>query len=158
VAYVLYNFPNAKTTSWVKYLTNDWSLNDSFQFQNGLPYTIGVSGKTTTAITSYWNGAGGSNMIPMIGINTVRYPHREVDDVRVQKQITFEKSRNLQLMCNVFNVANHQNVTQISTTAYAISGTTVTYQSATYGLVQNSNNQGFLYTPRMIEFTARFNF
>jgi hypothetical protein len=157
-AYVLYNFPNSKTSSWVKYLVNDWSLNDSFQFQNGLPYTIAISGKVTGAIANYWNGAGGSTMIPSIGINTMRYPHREVDDVRFQKQISFDKSRNLQLMCNIFNVANHQNVTSLGTTAYSFSGTSLVYQSSTYGNVTNSNSQGFLYTPRQVEFTARFNF
>jgi hypothetical protein len=157
-AYVLYNFPNTKSTSWVKYLVNDWSLNDSFQFQNGLPYTIAISGKVSGAIANYWNGAGGSSMIPSIGINTMRYPHREVDDVRFQKQISFDKNRNLQLMCNIFNVANHQNVTSLGTTAYSFSGTSLVYQSSTYGNVTNSNSQGFLYTPRQVEFSARFNF
>ena len=157
VAYVLYNFPNVKTANWIKYLSNDWSLNDSFQFQNGLPYTIGVSGYTSPSVGSYWNGASGSVMIPSIGTSTKRYPHREVDDVRLQKQISFDKSRNLQLMFNAFNIANHQNVTSMNTTAYALSGTTATYQT-NYGQVTNTNSQGFLYTPRMIEFSIRINF
>jgi outer membrane receptor protein involved in Fe transport len=173
VAYALYNFPNLNTTNWVKYLTNDWSLNDSFQAQNGLPYTIAVSGKatigvkpnTTAAIANYWNGSGGSNLIPAIGPNTGKYPRRMVDDVRFQKQISFAKGRNLQLMCNIFNIANHQNVTSLGTTAYALSGTTATYQGQigssannTFGVVSNTNSQGFLYTPREIEFSGRFNF
>ena len=70
----------------------------------------------------------GSTMIPFIGINTMRYPHREVDDLRFQKQITFDSGRNLQLMCNIFNVANHQNIDGLGTTAYKLSGTTATYQ------------------------------
>jgi hypothetical protein len=61
-------------------------------------------------------------------------------------------------MCNIFNIANHQNVTSINSTAYVLSGTTATFQSATYGAVTNTNSQGFLYTPREIEFTARINF
>jgi hypothetical protein len=158
VAYVLYNFPNVKTTAWAKYLVNDWSMGDSFQYQNGLPYTIGISGKVTGAISSYWNGAGGYGMIPSIGINTMRYPHREVDDVRFQKQVSFDKGRNLQLMCNIFNIANHQNVTGLGTTAYSFSGTNLIYQASTYGNVTNSNSQGFLYTPRNVEFAARINF
>jgi hypothetical protein len=157
VAYVLYNFPNLKTTNWVKYLSNDWSLNDSFQYQNGLPFTVGVSGFTSASVGSYWNGSSGSTMIPSIGPNTKRYPHREVDDVRLQKQISFDKSRNIQLMFNAFNIANHQNVTSMNTTAYALSGTTATYQT-NYGLVTNSNSQGFLYTPRELEFSIRINF
>jgi hypothetical protein len=158
VAYVLYSFPNLPTTNWVKYLTNDWSLNDSFQMQNGLPYTISVSSYTSASIGSYWNGASGSTMIPSIGVNTMRYPRRMVDDVRFQKEIAFGKGRNLQLMCNMFNIANHQNVTSINNTAYVLSGSTATFQSATYGAVTNTNSQGFLYTPREIEFTARINF
>jgi outer membrane receptor protein involved in Fe transport len=162
VAYALYNLPNLPTTSWVKYLTNDWSVNDSFQMQNGLPYTIGVSSYVSAAVGSYWNGASGSTMIPSIGINTKRYPRRMVDDVRFQKQISFDKGRNLQLMCNMFNVANHQNVTSITSTAYVLStsGSTnyATFQPATYGQITNTNSQGFLYTPREIEFTARINF
>jgi hypothetical protein len=165
VAYVLYNFPNLKTTNLVKYLTNDWSLNDSFQYQNGLPFTVGASGFVYAAIGSDWNGSSGSTMIPMIGPNTKRYPHREVDDVRLQKQISFAKGRNLQLMFNAFNVANHQNVTSMNTTAYALAGGsssspttgTATYQT-NYGLVTNSNSQGFLYTPRELEFAIRINF
>ena len=167
VAYVLYNFPNTKSTTWVKYLANDWSLGDNFQFQNGLPYTVGVSSYTGPAIGSYWNGASGSTMIPFIGVNTKRYPHREVDDARFSKQISFDKGRNLQIMCNVFNVANHQNIDGLGTTAYKLSTSNVaTYQGQgpsnpsnnTYQIPTSSNNSGFLYTPRQIEFAVRFNF
>jgi len=165
VAYALYNFPSVNTTNWVKYVTNDWSMSDNFQMQNGLPYTVSVSSFTSPSIGSYWNGSSGSTMIPFIGVNTKRYPRREVDDVRFQKQISLDKGRNLQLMCNIFNVANHQNIDGLGTTAYKLSGTTATYQGQvgnaslnTYRVPTSSNNSGFLYTPRQIEFAARFNF
>jgi hypothetical protein len=166
VAYALYNFPNTHSSNLLKYLVNGWSLNDSFQVQNGLPYTISVSGYTSPAVLSYWNGASGSTMIPGIGPNTARYPRRMVDDARLQKEFSFEKGRNLQLIANMFNVANHQNVDGLGTTAYKLSGTTATYQGQgtsnpsnnTYQVVTSSNNSGFLYTPRQIEISARFNF
>jgi hypothetical protein len=105
-------------------------------------------------------------MIPGIGPNTARYPRRMVDDARLQKEFSFEKGRNLQLIANMFNVANHQNVDGLGTTAYKLSGTTATYQGQgtsnpsnnTYQVVTSSNNSGFLYTPRQIEISARFNF
>jgi hypothetical protein len=97
-----------------------------------------------------------------------------VDDARLQKQIPLGKSRNLQLMCNIFNVANHQNIDGLGTTAYKLSSTTTggvttnsaTYQGQgtanpsnnTYKIPTSSNNSGFLYTPRDIEIAARFNF
>jgi len=37
VAYALWNLPNLKTNTPIKWVVNDWSLNDSFQMQNGLP-------------------------------------------------------------------------------------------------------------------------
>jgi hypothetical protein len=165
VAYALYNLPNLHTNSFVKYLTNDWNVDDSFQMQSGMPYTIGVSGYFS-GILNYWNGASGSTLIPGIGPNTARFPRHEVDDVRFQKKVPLGGSRNLQLMCNIFNVANHQNVDGMGTTAYKLSGTTATYQGQgtsnpsnnTYQIPTNSNNSGFLYTPRQIEIAARFNF
>jgi hypothetical protein len=170
VAYALYNAPNLHTNSFIKYLTNDWNVDDSFQMQSGLPYTIGVSGFFNAGILSDWNGASGATLIPQIGINTKRYPRHEVDDVRVQKSIAFEQGRSLQLMCNVFNIANHQNVDGLGTTAYKLSTTggvnTATYQGQgtsnpsnnTYQIPTSSNNSGFLYTPRQVEIAAKFVF
>ncbi|MBT9331780.1 TonB-dependent receptor [Paracidobacterium acidisoli] len=166
VAYALYNLPNVQSGNWVKWLANDWSVNDSFQMQNGLPYTVGVSGFFSAGILSDWNGGSGSTMIPMIGVNTKRYPRRMVDDLRVQKSIAFTSRYHLELMANVFNLANHQNIDGLGTTAYKLSGTTATYQGQglsnpsnnTYQVVTSSNNSGFLYTPRQIEISTRFVF
>jgi Carboxypeptidase regulatory-like domain/TonB-dependent Receptor Plug Domain len=158
VAYALYNLPNLHTNSFARYVTNDWSVDDSFQMSSGLPYTVGVSGFFSPGILSDWNGASGSTMIPNIGPNTERYPRHEVDDVRLQKSVDFEQGRSLQLMCNVFNVANHQNVDGLGTTAYKISGTTATFQNTTYQIPTSSNNSGFLFTPREVEIAAKFIF
>jgi outer membrane receptor protein involved in Fe transport len=181
VAYALYKFPNLHTNNLVKYLSNDWSLNDSFQMQNGLPWTFGVGGSVHAAISSDWNGSGGSSVIPGVGINTMKYPRKIVDDVRLQKQVTFDKGRNLQLMLNVFNVANHQNYDGYAgTTAYSLSSvscgtgcynnyaqfnlagasnaTYPTSSSNSLGVLNSSNNSSFLYTPRQVEIAARFTF
>jgi hypothetical protein len=90
----------------------------------------------------------------------------------VQKQFTFHESRpyQLQLIANVFNIANHQNIDGLGTTAYKLtsSGTTnlATYQGQgssnpsdnTFQIPTSSNNSGFLYTPREIEISARLVF
>jgi outer membrane receptor protein involved in Fe transport len=165
VAYVLYNFPNLNTKNPLKWLVNDWSINDSFQMQNGLPFTAGVSNYFTGTISSYWNGAGGLSVLPQVGYNTYKYPRRIVDDARLQKQIRFSDGRNLQLMLNAFNVANHQNITGYKGTyLYYLSGTTANYEGTdgtydkNFKVVNNSNSSSFLYTPRQIEISARFNF
>jgi hypothetical protein len=165
VGYVLYTLPGLHSDSLVKYATNGWSINDSFQMQNGLPYTAGVSSFTTYGIGNYLNGSSGSTLIPQVGVNTYRYPRHEVDDVRLEKDTTFEAwnhSYSVQLLANAFNVANHQNVTSYASTAlYQLSGTSLIYNKQpgttddTFGVVNNSNSSGFLYTPREIEISAR---
>jgi len=168
VAYALYNFPNLHTSNWVKYLANDWNIDETFQAQNGLPYTAGVSEYAGVAVGSDWNGSSGSSLIPAIGPETQKYPRKMVDDLRLQKNIQLREGRDLELMANVFNLANHQNIDGLGTTAYELSGSgtaaTATYQGQpgtgndTYKVITSSNNSGFLYTPREVEISARFTF
>lgn len=172
VAYAIYTAPNLSTSSWVKYLSNGWSANDSFQMQSGLPYTASVSGFVGDAILSDWNGASGSALIPEIGLNTYRSPRKIVDDARLQKDVRLTERFNLHLMASVFNVANHQNidVSNISATAYKLTTNvgsttagTATFQGGQSGAglfqsVSGSNNSGFLYTPREIELSTRLSF
>ncbi|MGD0548528.1 MAG: TonB-dependent receptor, partial [Terracidiphilus sp.] len=166
VAYALYNLPNLRTSTFAKYLVNNWSIDDSFQMQNGLPFTAGVKSTSSPTLGSYLNGAGGSTLIPKIGYDTYRYPLRFVDDVRLQKSVVFEDNRyvrGIDLILNVFNVANHQNITSYqSTNLYNLSGTTLTYTgvggTGTFMVPNNSNSSGFLYTPRDVEIAARINF
>jgi hypothetical protein len=168
VGYVLYNLPGVNPGNALKWITNGWSLNDSFSMQNGLPYTGAWSGKLSGALGSYFNGAGGIGIIPgYVGVNTFKYPRHIVDDARLQKEFSFERYiQSVQLLVNVFNVANHQNVTALGTTAYTLSGSTLTYlgqgsanpSSNTLGVPTNSNSAGFLFTPRQVEIAARINF
>ncbi len=89
--------------------------------------------------------------------------------MRVQKEFAFEEGRSLQLILNVFNVANHQNITGFQATyLYALSsnssGTTATYTgrdgtgAKNFMVPNNSNSSAFLYTPRQVEISARINF
>lgn len=174
VAYALYNFPGLHSANPLKWVANGWSLDDSFQIQNGLPFTAGVSGNpsgipnpsgkgTLSGIGGDLNGSGGSSVIPSVGYNTYRYPRRIVDDVRVQKSFGFERGRSLELSADAYNVANHQNITGfVATYLYSLSGTTLTYTGQdgknTFMVPNNSNNSGFLYTPRQIEIIGRFTF
>ncbi|HSY69071.1 MAG TPA: TonB-dependent receptor [Edaphobacter sp.] len=165
VGYALYTFPVIHSSAWYTYASNGWSIDTSFQAQSGLPYTTGVSGfNSNDAILGDWNGAGGTTAIPGIGLNTNRQPRKIVDDMRVQKQFTFAEKYNLQLLANVFNIANHQNIDGVGATAYKLSSGAAgnlgvaTFQPATFAVPTSSNNSGFLYTPRQIEIGARFVF
>jgi hypothetical protein len=168
VAYAIYNLPGVSSGNPLKWLSNGWSIDDSFQIGSGLPYTAAWSGKVSGALGSDFNGAGGLAIIPgYIGNNTFRYPQHVVDDARVQKEFAFERYiQSVQLMVNVFNIANHQNITGLGTTSYTLSGSTLTYQGQgaanpsdnSLGVPNNSNSSGFNFTPRELEIAARINF
>ena len=168
VGYALYNFPNLiGEKHGLKYLTNDWSLDNSFQFQTGLNYSAAVSGNASSAsIQGSLNGAGGPTFIPQLGHNTYTFNRILVDDIRVEKQFPITDRYHVQVFLQAFNVANHQNETAVNGTAFqlqASSGTagltngTATYQ-ANFGTVNKTNNSGFSYTPRQLELAARLFF
>ena len=173
VGYVLYSFPNLQTGKALKYLTNGWSLNDTFQMQNGLPYsaTINSGYNSSAALNSgTWNGVPGVFYIPVIGLNTYQVPRPIVDDLRLQKQFTFRNRYNLQLNADMYNVANHENfsTSDINQAAYSYTSTssgasTLTYLPSTargvgFGSHSTANDSGFLYTPREIQIQARLEF
>jgi len=183
VAYAIYNFPNLSTSSALKYAANGWTLNDTFQMQNGLPYsaTINQGYSSSAALNSSWNGVPSVYYIPVIGLNTYQVPRAIVDDMRLQKSFRFLEKYDLQLAADMYNVANHQNfsTSDINTSAYNFGSTTVgtgvpavgtaanpavlTFLPSTapgvgFGSHSTSNDSGFLYTPREIQIGARLEF
>jgi hypothetical protein len=127
-----------------------------------LPYSANVSGYVGNAIVSDWNGSGGLSVIPGMGINTYQSPRKIVDDVRAEKDFLLGDRFNLQLLAQVFNLANHQNIDGLGTTAYKLGGTatagTATFQAPTWQVPTSSNNSGFLYTPRQFEIATKLSF
>jgi hypothetical protein len=125
VAYALLNSPTVQSTNtFIKLVANDWSFNPVFQGQNGLPYSATISSgfPSTSAYSSTWNGASGSNYwVPYVGRNTFDMPRTLELDMRLEKQIPFnlgDKPVHLQLMGEVFNAANHPNVTGVNNGAF----------------------------------------
>jgi len=162
VGYVLYTLPKLNSKSWYSYLSNGWKVDTSFQAQNGLPYSAGTSGYNGGGIATDLNGAGGIAIIPQLGLNTYKYPRKIVDDSRLEKDFAIQEKYNLQFLVNVFNVANHQNIDGLGTTAYKLGGSgtagTATFQNLTWQVPTSSNNSGFLYTPRQVEIAVKLAF
>jgi hypothetical protein len=171
--YVLYDFPNVKGHDYLKYVANNWSFNDDFQLQSGLPYSVNLSGRNSSqAILTGLNGAGGVSYIPSdvlnapgLGRNTLKLKRDIVDDIRLVKGIPFSERYVLELRGDFFNIANHQNISTVGTTAYTFSATgtagntsNAVYQPNTFGVPVTVNSSGFLYTPRNIQISARFTF
>jgi len=190
VAWALINSPEFQTNGWAKWLVNDWSMNPVYQAQTGLPYsaTIGNGSPSYSAYSSSWNGAGTNYWIPAIGRNTYQLPRTQVVDLKLEKQFSVEaagKPYHLQLVGEFFNVANHKNVTGVSSTAYNLSSnssvtsgcstlvtgqaqqecSTLTYvpkagagvNASGFGSVSNADSN-FAYSPRQVQLSLRLDF
>jgi len=164
VGWAVYKLPNfVARSNWASYVMNGWSLDDSFSASNGLPVSITPSGfNSTAAVLSGWNGGGDAAYIPISDAIRLKYPRHIVDDIRVEKAFEIKEGYHLDLLCNVFNVANHQNVDGLNTTGYTFTGGTANASTATYqtslGTTSSTNSSGFLFTPREVEIAAKFSF
>jgi hypothetical protein len=141
--------------------------------QDGLPYSavIGKNFKLLGCAKLLMEWCSERFYLAPIGLNTYQVPRAIIDDVRVQKGFKIADRYDLQLNADIYNVANKQNfsTTDISTTAYNFSGiatamgNTLTYVPQTapntgFQSHTNSNDSGFLYTPREIQIGARLEF
>lgn len=143
-------------SGWRGQLLNGWGLSPVFQEQNGLPYSLVTSGKPTAGISSSINGYGGATIIGAVGRNTYRLPTTAVLDLSLSKRFALNERVQLELLGQAFNLANHVNQTQANSTAYTISGTTLTY-SPVFGTPLNANNN-YVYTSRQIQVAAKLHF
>ncbi|HEX9202194.1 MAG TPA: TonB-dependent receptor [Acidobacteriaceae bacterium] len=162
------NAPGLSGHGPLTYLTNGWSIKPYVQIQNGLPYSLLSSGTAVQQCTAVGclkaansgiAGTGASAYLPFFGRNTLQYPRTIEVDLRAQKAFKVNDRYNVELFGEAFNLANHQNVTGVNTTGYAITGTgtgTLTYQ-ANFGVTSTANTN-YAYGPRVIQIGARANF
>jgi hypothetical protein len=166
-----------KAHGWRGALANGYALAPTASAQTGLPYSLRTGGaipyirylnqfgqtEKLTGLGSSINGSGGATWIPAVGRNTYRYPGTYTVDLRASRTIPVSEKIRLELMVQGFNLLNHQNVTQISTLGYEISGAssattnpTLTWEP-TFGTVTNSNSTN-LYRERQLELVLRLRF
>jgi outer membrane receptor protein involved in Fe transport len=163
------NAPGLKGHGPLTYVTNGWSIKPYVQVQNGLPYSATIG--TGTAVQQCANvgcfiaagsgitGTGVTSYLPFIGRNTFQYPRTIEIDMRAQKAFKFYEHYNLELFGEAFNLANHENVTGVTSQGYSISGVgagTLTYQ--TNFAAKSSANSNTAYGPRLVQIGARVNF
>src|SRR5207244_2310353 len=102
----------------------------SLQVQSGLPYSIMTSGTLTTGYTASGstlsaigggvNGSAGTFRVPGFERNGFEQPKTTVVDLRLSKRFSVKDRLKLEFLGEAFNVANHQNVTGVNTTAYTV--------------------------------------
>jgi outer membrane receptor protein involved in Fe transport len=165
-----------KYTGWKAYLLNDFEASPSLQVTSGLPYSIGTTGTLSTGFTGTGstlnaigggvNGSNGTFRMPGFERNGFEQPKTVVTDLRLSKRFSVKERVKLEFLGEAFNVANHQNVTGVNTTAYTVGSVsatktnTLTYTTAvpTFGATTFTNTSGFSYAPRQIQLGVRAQF
>ena len=175
VTWALFNIPGTSGGNAWKYLANGWSLKPLVQVQSGLPYSVTVGG--TTPNSCYYSigclqaaGSGlsgtGITYIPQLGRNTFSNPLTLQTDLRAEKDFNFAERYNLQLIGEAFNIANHLNITGVTSQGYS---STVSQGSPTVAPSANlvfqptfqsvtSANSNYAYSPRQIQLAVRLLF
>lgn len=170
-----------KYTGWKAYLLNDFQASPDLQISSGLPYSVGTSGTLTTAyapnapngvlnaIGGGVNGSAGTFRLPGFERNGFQQPRTTVLDLRLSKRFNVADRVKFEFLGEAFNIANHQNVTGVNSTAYFI-GTTGTSAKPTsntlsfttsnpsFGGTTFTNTSGFSYAPRQIQLGVRAQF
>ncbi|MDE1176743.1 MAG: carboxypeptidase regulatory-like domain-containing protein [Edaphobacter sp.] len=166
VGWAILNIPGLSGQSLLNYVTNGWSLKPLVQVQSGLPYSVSVSNSggnqcaQINCLVPYSSGLGGTGVsyIPQVGRNNLYAPRNIVFDARLQKDFKLHEKYDLQLIAEGFNLANHQNITGINSTAYTLSGTVLTPQT-NFGTPSSSGvNSNYAYQVRQFQFGARIMF
>jgi hypothetical protein len=199
-----YNVPNRFTLNsvmlspwqaqgWKKYVVEGWQASPVVQIQNGLPYSATTYGFYPVAyegtqeiqgVSSGVTGTGGSYQIPGTERNGWKQRGTFVFDLRLSKQVTIGERYHLEFTADGFNLANHNNITGINTTAaYSATNpakpavgtpsTTIAVpllspnssaytgaagsQSSLFG-VPNSGNSNFVYGVRQLQLGVRLTF
>lgn len=179
VGWAILNVPGiSSNTSALSYLTNGWSVKPLIQIQTGLPYSAAVGGSTpqqcyvtgcfaTSSATTTGLLGTGVTYIPQLGRNTAKYPRSINLDARLQKTFKVHDNYNVELFGEAFNLANHQNVTAINSSAYtlAVASRNTGTQAPTSTLTPTTNfgtpsatNGNYAFSPRQFQFAARLVF
>jgi outer membrane receptor protein involved in Fe transport len=164
------------------YLANDFEMAPAFATQTGLPYSVGISGASSTltvtpgapvqkiVTTGSFNGSGGANRVPITDRNVYQQPETYVVDMRLSKRLLFRERYGLEFLGEAFNLANHPNVTTVNSSAYFVNdiletgsktlgaGNTLTPYSTPYKQVTSINNSNFALNVRQLQLGVRFQF
>jgi hypothetical protein len=167
------------------YLANDFEVAPAFSAQTGLPYSVGISGSSSTLTvtpgapvqkivnTGSFNGSGvpsASNRVPIADRNAFQQPATYVVDLRLSKRLLFRERYGLEFLGEAFNLANHPNVSAVNTSAYFVNdvlqtgsktigaGNTLTPYSTPYRQVTGINNSNFALNVRQLQLGVRLQF
>ena len=152
------NYAQGMRNRVLKTLAEGWQLAGIFNAQSGEPYTA--------LVNSDLNGDGNSRneRAPGFGRNTFTMPAIIALDPRVTRTIRFTERTQMRLIVEAFNVLNHQNVTGVRTTFFAVTAGQLVPQTIgavginAFGVPSSANVNGQGNVGRVLQLAAKINF
>ena len=105
---------------YARVLLGGWELAGSFNAQSGQPYSALVSSDLNN------DGNSRNERAPGTARNQFRLPALYTVDPRITRNVNITEHARLQLIAEAFNLFNHQNITGVKTTLYALPATGTT--------------------------------
>jgi outer membrane receptor protein involved in Fe transport len=134
---------------------NGWTFSTIATTQSGVPYSWNVSGGATGGLATTLNGSNGANYVNSLGRDSRMLPGIKNVDLRGSRSLSLAEKLKLRFELESFNIFNHQNITGVNTTAYTVTGSTLTYQSS-FGTPNAAGNT--VYRERQIQGDVRLSF
>ena len=136
-------------------LLNGWTFSMIATTQSGAPYSWNVSGGAIGGLAPTLNGSNGANYVNRLGRDSRMQSGIKDVDVRGSHSVSLTEKLKLQFELESFNIFNHRNITGVNTTAYTVTGTTLTYQPS-FGVPNAAGNT--VYRERQIQGDVRLSF
>ncbi len=121
---------------------------------NAIP-TGGTKVLTTCEGCLGYMGSGGNTRLPFLGRNSFRYGTLYNIDLRVSRRIHFGDGKNLEVLAEAFNLANHQIITDRSDSFYSVYNSTLEYYSGFNTPTAAANT---IYRERQIQLGVRLHY
>lgn len=145
-------------------LLNGWTIAPIFNAFSGQRYTGAISGSispTAFGFTSNQtpgggvNGSGGSTRFSQVPRNFFKQPNIWFADLRISRRFNITEGTRVEVLAEGFNIFNRTQVTNVNSTIYTLSGTTLTF-SPTFGNITGADST--LFRERQVQLAVRLEF
>jgi hypothetical protein len=132
---------------------------------SGRPVTGFISASPTGGTSTGLLGSGGPQRTFFVPRGSASRPSTATVDLRLSRRFHIKEKMSLEFLAEAFNLFNHSNVTSVNDTLFTFTAATNTLTSnATADRVQpfltptSINNNAFVFPPRQIQLSVRFQF
>src|SRR6266700_883889 len=154
------NYTKGIGNRFVKTLAEGWQIAFIFNAQSGEPYSALVN----TDLNN--DGNSRTERVPGFGRNTFNMPAIVSLDPRVTRKINIGERVKLQLIAEAFNILNHENITGVRNTLFAVTGGQLVRQTFStpnvginaFGLPSAANINGQGNVGRVLQLAAKISF